>query len=74
MIPAMTREDIATAMQLVGWRPVELAAYAGLSDYAAHSLKNGLTTPRQSTLDKAQRALEARGVEFTDDGPRLRRP
>jgi transcriptional regulator with XRE-family HTH domain len=44
----------------------ELAAAAGVNQQVVYRFENGLTIPRQATIDALRRALEQRGIEFTN--------
>jgi DNA-binding XRE family transcriptional regulator len=50
----------------LGLKQEEIARAAGLSEHAVMNLEKGHTEPRDGTWEKYQRALEARGIVFTN--------
>jgi predicted transcriptional regulator len=57
---------------MLGWRQSDLARAAGLSEIGIKKIEAGKTTPRRDTLTRIVQALEAAGVEFSDNsGVRL---
>ena len=75
----ITPAQCRAARGLLGWSQQDLAAKAGISQFAVHQLEAGSTRPRRATLDVVRRAFEHAGVEFIDGngggpGVRLRKP
>jgi transcriptional regulator with XRE-family HTH domain len=64
----MTIEQLRAARGLLGWSQSELAGRAGLSLPTVKRLEGGFG-PRVSNEARAklQRAIEAAGIEFTDE-------
>jgi transcriptional regulator with XRE-family HTH domain len=68
--------QIRAARGLVNMTQAELAAAAGLSVATLNNIEREVADPRASTLEAIQRALETRGVVFTngdEPGVKLRR-
>ncbi len=71
-------EQIRAARALLGWEQKQLAEAAGVSVETVSRLERtrGKVSAYTGTLETIQKALEAGGVEFTNDdapGVRLRR-
>lgn len=64
----ITTAQMRAARALIGWKQAELAAAAGISLTALNNIERGSSDPKASTLDAIQRALEAAGVRFLEDG------
>jgi transcriptional regulator with XRE-family HTH domain len=65
--------QIRAARGLIGLSQNELARAANLSVPGLANIEGGKSSPLAVTLDRIVRALEARGVEFTNgDGPGVR--
>ena len=65
----ITTEQCRVARNLLGWTAEELADAARVSLPSIGSFERGLVTPQPETLKAIIGALEAAGVEFTDDAP-----
>lgn len=69
----MTRGMIITNLQIragramAGLTQAELASEAEISTTALNNIEAGRSDPKRSTLLAIQAALEAHGVEFTND-------
>jgi DNA-binding XRE family transcriptional regulator len=69
----MTRGMIITNLQIragramAGLTQAELASEAGISTTGLNSIEAGKSDPKRSTLLAIHAALEALGVEFTND-------
>ena len=65
----MTRGMIITNLQIrmAGLTQAELASEAGISTTGLNSIEAGKSDPKRSTLLAIHAALEAHGVEFTND-------
>jgi DNA-binding XRE family transcriptional regulator len=61
-----TGAQIAGAREYLRMTQGELAQLAGTSRVTLVSFENGLRTPYESTREKLQSALEARGIVFTN--------
>jgi transcriptional regulator with XRE-family HTH domain len=61
-------EQIKAARALLDWTQEDLAKAASLSKPAINTLERRISSPKQSTLDAIQTALEQAGVAFTE-GP-----
>jgi transcriptional regulator with XRE-family HTH domain len=61
---------------MLGWSREDLAKRSGVSAPTLRDFEMGQSDPKQGTVQKWQRALEAAGVEFTDEtetaGPGVR--
>jgi transcriptional regulator with XRE-family HTH domain len=74
----LTPAQIRAARAMIGWSREELAKRSGVSAPALRDFERleGGSDPRQGTVHKWQRALEAAGVRFIDaddhDGPGVR--
>ncbi len=64
-------EQIKAARALLEWTQDDLAKAANLSKPAINTLERRLSSPKVSTLEAIQQALEKAGVEFTE-GPGVR--
>ena len=73
----ISARQLRAARALVGWGQKDLAEAAGLSLPTIQRMETlGLHRSAAGNVEKVQRALEAQGMEFTDDdapGVRLRR-
>jgi predicted transcriptional regulator len=70
-----TPAQIRAARSFVDLQQVQLAAAVGISKNAMMAIEKGRAQPRSATVSKIVQALQAEGVEFTDDGgvrPRAR--
>jgi transcriptional regulator with XRE-family HTH domain len=72
--------QLRAARALVGWSRMELAKKSGVSINTIQDFEIGGSDPKQGTIQKWRRALEAAGVEMIDatdtsgPGVRLRSP
>jgi transcriptional regulator with XRE-family HTH domain len=68
--------QLRAARALVGWSRAQLAEKSGVSINTIQDFEIGGSDPKQGTVQKWQRALEAGGVKFIDaddrDGPGVR--
>ena len=64
----LTPAQIRAARAMVGWSREDLAKKSGVSAPALRDFEKteGGSDPRQGTVQKWQRALEAAGVQFID--------
>ena len=70
----ITNTQIKAARALLEWDQSQLAKASGLSLGSVAALEQGKASPRPSTWQAIQTALEQAGIEFTPDpGVRLRR-
>jgi predicted transcriptional regulator len=75
----ISRDQVRGGRGLLKWSRSVLAQAAGISAVAVKEFENGSTDPRQSTVDKIERAFNQSGVVFLDrddtggPGVRLRR-
>jgi predicted transcriptional regulator len=60
--------QIRAARALIGWKQVDLAKAARVSDVSIKNIERGVTDPRASTLEAIQTAFEKAGVVFLDAG------
>ena len=58
--------QLRMARAAIGWGVRELAEKAGVTANTVTRIENGADA-KQSTIDALQRALEAAGIEFTND-------
>lgn len=66
-------KQIAAARELLGITQEELALAAGVGRQTIATFESGQTDPRAESLDKLQRELERRGIEFSNsDGMGVR--
>lgn len=67
----ITTAQIRGARGVLNWSQGDLADRTGLSQTSIGGIENGLTTPRENTLQLIEKAFEDAGIEFTaDDGIR----
>src|SRR5215472_17188216 len=59
--------QLRMARAAIGWGVRELAERAGVAANTVTRIENGADA-KQSTMDALQRALEAAGIEFTNNG------
>lgn len=69
--PSITQ--IKAARSLLNWTQDDLALRANISKYSVANTEVERTTPQKATLDKIVQALELAGIEFIEDGVRLRK-
>ena len=70
----ITNYQIRAARALLDWKQSELAQVAGIATASLAAFEQGKGSPRATTFNAIQQALENAGIEFTDDpGVRLRR-
>jgi predicted transcriptional regulator len=69
----ITVGQVKAARALLGWRQVDLAAMAGLSEVSIKNFEREATDSRGSTLNKIESALAKAGVEFIINGVKLNR-
>lgn len=60
--------QIRAGRALIGWKQVDLAKAAGVSEMSVKNVERGLTDPRVSTLIAIEAALRAAGVQILDAG------
>lgn len=65
--------QIRAARSLLDWTQDDLAAITGLSKFSIANLEGGKTSPQKGTIDKIIKSLELAGIEFIDDGVRLKK-
>lgn len=74
--PMLTPSQLRAARALVGWSREDLAKKSGVGAPTVKDFELNGSDPRQGTVHKWQRALEAAGVRFIDaddqDGPGVR--
>lgn len=67
----ITTAQIRGARGILGWSQGDLAERTGISATSIGSIENGLTQPRDSTVQLIQKAFEDSGIEFLpNDGIR----
>lgn len=64
----MSPAQIRAARALLGWKQVDLAAAAGVSEISIKNIERGATDARGSTLGKIQSAFETAGLEIIPAG------
>ena len=65
-------EQCRAARRLVGWSQVEHAYHAGVGPQSISGFERGEMVPRAETMAAMIGALETAGVEFTENGVRLK--
>lgn len=60
----ITTAQIRGARGILNWSQSDLAARTGISATSIGSIENGLSTPRESTLNTIKKAFENGGIEF----------
>jgi len=65
--------QIRAARSLLDWTQDDLAARTGLSKFSIANLEGAKTSPQKVTIDKIIKSLELAGIEFIDDGVRLKK-
>lgn len=65
--------QIRAARSLLDWTQDDLAARTGLSKFSIANLEGGKTSSQKKTIDKIIKSLELAGVEFIDEGVRLKK-
>lgn len=65
--------QIRAARSLLDWTQDDLAARTGLSKFSIANLEGAKTSPQKGTIDKIIKSLELAGIEFIDDGVRLKK-
>jgi DNA-binding XRE family transcriptional regulator len=71
----ITHAQIRAARALIGWKQVDLAKAAGVSEMSVKNMERGTNDPRVSTLTAIRAALESAGIIFIDEngeGPGVR--
>jgi transcriptional regulator with XRE-family HTH domain len=69
----LTAQQVKAARELLGWTRAKLSAESGVGVATIVIFENGLHPPQAGTVATLKRALEAAGLEFTNEGePRLR--
>jgi transcriptional regulator with XRE-family HTH domain len=58
--------QVAAARELLGLNQEELATAASVSRNTLHRFEAGLIAPLPETLEKLQKELESRGIEFSN--------
>ncbi len=70
---SITTAQIRGARGLLNWSQNDLAERTGISGTSIGSIENGITAPRESTLQNIKKTLEDAGIEFiANQGVRLR--
>ena len=64
----ITGKQVAAARALLGWSQEQLAMAADVVLNTVNRWETGVVEPRKETVDRVVRAIEARGVEFTNGG------
>jgi transcriptional regulator with XRE-family HTH domain len=64
---SITPAQASVARKLLGWSRARLSARAAVSEGTIQNLEDG-RRPANRKIVAIQRALEAAGIEFTDDG------
>jgi transcriptional regulator with XRE-family HTH domain len=59
---------VRAARAILNWSREELAKRAGLSVTGIHKIENNEANPKAQTIHKLEKAINAAGVEFTEDG------
>ena len=72
MADHITTEQCRVARNLLGWTAEDLAEAARVSLPGIGSFERGLVAPPPERLAAIIGALEAAGVEFTDEAPGVR--
>jgi transcriptional regulator with XRE-family HTH domain len=65
---SLSREQVIAARKVLGWSRVKLSTVSGVGNGVIVIFENGLHVPPSGALAALKRALEAAGVEFTNDG------
>jgi len=60
----MTTHQLKAARALLDWTQQDLAKAAGMHLNVINNLERGLTNPRQQTVEKLKKTLEAQGIIF----------
>lgn len=60
----ITTAQIRGARGILNWSQSDLASRTGISATSIGSIENGLSTPRESTLNTIKKAFENGGIEF----------
>jgi len=63
----ITTAQIRGARGVLNWSQGDLSERTGISATSIGSIENGLTQPRDSTLQLIQKAFEDSGIEFLPD-------
>lgn len=63
----LTPAQLRAARSLVGWSREDLAQHSGVAHNTIKDFESGKSDPKQSTLLKWKRVLEAAGVVCIDD-------
>jgi transcriptional regulator with XRE-family HTH domain len=61
-------KQVAAARALLGWSQEQLAIAADVVMETVNRWETGAVEPRQKTIERIVRAIEERGVEFTNGG------
>ena len=64
----ITPGQCKAARALLGWTQQELAERSGVGVVTIHQLETGANQPRRATVDVVERALQAAGIEFIENG------
>lgn len=64
----ITRRHVMAARGLLEMTQAQLAEAADLPVSVVRRFEAGITKPHQSTLEALQKALERRGIEFSNGG------
>jgi len=72
----ITGEQVKAARELLGWTLLDLGYRAGVSEATVAAFEGAQRTIRPDNMQAIQRALEAAGIEFDENGPSvtLRKP
>ncbi|KQZ18666.1 hypothetical protein ASD50_21990 [Mesorhizobium sp. Root552] len=71
----ITSAQIGAACALLGWKQIDVAAVAGISEMSVKNIGRGVTNPRVNRPTAIRTAHEAAGVIFIDQnggGPGVR--
>ncbi len=66
------RKLIIAARGLLGWNQKDLAGYCGLRSGTVGKIERGSGVPRMATVQAIKDTLERAGIDFLEDGVRLR--
>jgi DNA-binding XRE family transcriptional regulator len=70
----ITPAQILGARGMLGMTRAELARRAGIASTTLHNIEKGGADAHASTLEAVRKVLEKAGVEFFDDGVKLKAP
>jgi DNA-binding XRE family transcriptional regulator len=67
----VTPDQLRAARHMLRWSQQDLAWRSGISRVSLSAIETGKSQPRIDTMRDLVRALEAAGIELTDDGVRM---